>query len=88
MGYGLQPIPFWTDDIEVAEVIEATLLSDFNIHRLRDLGTSRLNHASLHARDDCDWLVLDMAGGEFIVFRQATKDTRHEDQHRHPDVRT
>jgi len=85
MGYGSRPIPFWTHDIEVAEVIEATLLSDFNIRRLADLGTSRLNHASLHARDDCDWLVLDMVGGEFIVFRQATKGPHHEDRYRHPD---
>lgn len=86
MGYGLRPIPFWTDTIEVAEVIEATLLNDFNINRLSDLGTSRLNHASLHERDDNGLLVLDMQGGEFIVFRQATKESHHENGNRHPNA--
>lgn len=86
MGHALIPVPFWTDDIEVDEVIEATLLSDFNIRVLADLGTSRLNHASLHERDDNGLLVLDMQGGEFIVFRQATKESHHENGNRDPDA--
>ncbi len=86
MGHALRPIPFWTDTIEVAQVIEATYLSDFNIRRLADLGVERLNHASLYERDDNDWLVLDMQAGEFIVFREATKGPHHENGYRQPDA--
>ena len=67
MGMTITPIPFWSMEIEVNEVIEASDLSLFFTGKLSDLGYDRLAYSSLHDCDDGTFL-LELRGGEFIKF--------------------
>lgn len=70
MGYGLKPVPFWTEDFSVGRVVEATHLEDFDITKLADLGVKRLNHAYLGKRDDNGHFIIEMRDGSFIEFER------------------
>ncbi|MCO6441596.1 MAG: hypothetical protein J5I81_11010 [Nitrococcus mobilis] len=73
MRHALIPIPFWTDTIEVDEIVAASRVTDFNITSLSVLGTKRLAYASLYERDDNHHLVPQMADNEFIEFIPGSK---------------
>ncbi len=70
MGYGLKPVPFWTDDFPVERVVEATNLADFDITKLADLGVERLNYAFLGERDDNGHFIIKMRDDSFIEFKR------------------
>jgi len=67
MGTTLIPVPFWSDQIRIKEVVEASRLADFNIRKLSTL-RKRLNYSSLYRVPETGTMRLHMRNGEFIEF--------------------
>lgn len=74
MGYSMQSIGFWSDEIVMSEIESASDVSMFALagQPIKVLGHRRLGFASLSQRDDNGAYILQLRDGGFIEFIEAS----------------